>query len=178
MSRNFVRRAAVCAALAGILCGGAAVASARSMTVTSQRLGVVALPVTITTTSLTSVADTGANQASPNTNTGTAATMLVTSASAANQRSFVRFDLSGIPVTARVQVATLQLTMSTAPTASRTYEVDKVNAAWGESTLTWTNMPAAAGATARTPQTRAAISTIGTRVSTDSSLRTGPPASS
>jgi hypothetical protein len=76
--------------------------------------------------------------------------MNVASGASANRRSFVRFDLSSIPSTARVEVATLQLTMSTAPAASRTYEVDKVNATWGETTLTWSNMPAASSATATT----------------------------
>jgi hypothetical protein len=148
MNRSAVRRVVVIAALAGIVGGAAAVASATSMTVTSQHLGAVALPVTITTTSLASVADTGANQASPNTNTGTATTMLVESATSANQRSFVRFDLSAIPATARVQSATMQLTMSIAPTATRTYEVDKINATWAETTLTWATIPAASAATA------------------------------
>jgi len=56
--------------------------------------------------------------------------------------------LSTIPTSARVQSATLTLTMSTAPTASRIYEVDRVLASWGETSLTWNNMPATAGASA------------------------------
>jgi hypothetical protein len=148
MNRRILRRVVVIAAVVATVCGAAAVASASSLTVTTQHLGAVALPVTITTTSLTAVADTGTNQASPNTNTGTTTTMLVESATSANQRSFVRFDLSAIPATARVQSATLQLTMSTAPSATRTYEVDKVNASWVESILTWATMPAASAATA------------------------------
>jgi len=148
MGRHPLRRIGVMAAVVGVVCGAMAVASATSLSVTTQHLGAVALPVTITNTSLTSVADTGANQATPGTNTGTATTMLVESATSANQRSFVRFDLSAIPTTARVQSATLQLTMSTAPSATRTYEVDKVNATWAETTLTWSNMPTAAAATA------------------------------
>jgi hypothetical protein len=136
------------AATAAIVCGAATIASASSLSVTSQHLGVVALPVTITTTSLTSVADTGVDQKNPNTNTGTATTMLVASANSGNQRSFVRFDLSSIPTTARVQSATLQLTMSTAPAATRTYEVDRANAAWTETGLTWNTMPTTSAATA------------------------------
>jgi hypothetical protein len=38
--------------------------------------------------------------------------------------------------------------MSTAPSATRTYEVDKVNATWTETALTWATMPAAGTATA------------------------------
>jgi hypothetical protein len=136
------------AATAAIVCGAATIASASSLSVTSQHLGVVALPVTITTTSLTAVADTGVDQKNPNTNTGTAQTMSVASANSGNQRSFVRFDLSTIPTAARVQSATLQLTMSTAPSATRTYEVDRANAAWTETGLTWNTMPTTSAATA------------------------------
>ena len=149
MSARTRRRSATVVGFALAL-SGAAMASASSVTVTSKSLGVAALPVTITTVTLTAVADTFANQASAGTNSGTATTMNVESAASANRRSFVRFDLSAIPATARVQLATLQLTMSTAPSASRTYEIDKVNASWGETTLTWSNMPAAASATATT----------------------------
>jgi hypothetical protein len=148
MHKRILRGVVVVAAATATACGAAAVASANSSTVATQHLSAVALPVTITTTSLTAIADTGANQASPNTNTGTTTTMLVESAPVANQRSFTRFDLTAIPATARVQSATLQLTMSTAPTATRSYEVDKVNATWAETTLTWATMPAAAVATA------------------------------
>jgi hypothetical protein len=148
MHRRVIRTVVVIAAVAATACGAAAVASASSFVVTTQHLGAVALPVTLTTTSLTAVADTGANQASPNTNAGTITTMLVASANSANQRSFVRFDVTAIPATARVQSATLRLTMSTAPAATRTYEVDGVNASWAETTLTWATMPGAAAATA------------------------------
>ena len=140
-------RIAIAAALAFAV-SGVAVAHGASVAVTSKRLSVAALPVTLTTVSLTSVADTFANQASPSTNSGTATTMNVESATSANRRSFVRFDLSGIPATARVEQATLRVTMSTAPSATRNYEVDKVAASWGETTLTWSNMPAASSATA------------------------------
>jgi hypothetical protein len=148
MHRRIIRTVVVIAAVAATACGAAAVASASSFTIITQHLGAVALPVTLTTTSLSAVADAGANQASPNTNAGTTTTMLVASANSANQRSFARFDLTAIPAAARVQSATLRLTMSTAPAATRTYEVDKVDASWAETTLTWATMPTAAAATA------------------------------
>ena len=136
------------AGAAGVVLGAAAVAHAATLGPTTKALGAAALPVTITSTAKASVADTYSNQATPSTNTGTATSLSVQSATSANRRTFLRFDLSSIPTTARVQRATLQLTMSTAPTATRTYEVDKVAATWGETTLTWANMPTAAAATA------------------------------
>jgi hypothetical protein len=133
-----------------VLVGSAAIAHAMSLTVSSKRLSASAVPVTISTATRTGVADTFTNQATPSTASGgTATTMTVRSQSSSqNQRSFVRFDLSTIPSTARVQTATLQLTMSTAPSASRTYEVDKALASWSAATLTWATMPSAAAATA------------------------------
>lgn len=145
--RSFAVASAIVLAL-GL--GAVAVAGAASIALTSKSLGVVSLPVTVTTAPTTSVADTFTNQASPNTNSGSATTMTVQSGISSNRRVFVRFDLSSIPTTARVQSATLQLTMSTAPSASRTYEVDRVNTTWGETTLTWSNMPAVGSATAAT----------------------------
>ncbi len=127
------------------------VAAASSVAVTSRSLGASAIPVTITTVTISpSVADTYASQAQPNSSFGTATTMNVQSRSGANMRSFVRFDLSTIPSNARVQLATLQLTMSVAPSASRVYEADRITQSWSEASLTWSTMPPAASATATT----------------------------
>jgi hypothetical protein len=41
--------------------------------------------------------------------------------------------------------ATLKLYLATAPSASRTYQVFRTAASWGESTLTWNNQPSVAG---------------------------------
>jgi hypothetical protein len=128
--------------------GLVASAVAASMTVTSKQLTAASVPVTLTTVTLTAVADTYANQGAPTSNFATSTTLNVRSATSGNRRSFVRFDLSAIPTSARVQAATLQMTMSTAPTASRTYEADKVSASWVETTLTWNLQPAAGAATA------------------------------
>jgi hypothetical protein len=133
---------------AALVCAVSVAASASQLGLSSRGLVVGALPVTITTTSLTGVADTFADQASPNANAGTSTTMSVQSAAASNRRAFVRFSLTAIPATARVQSATLQLTMSTAPSANRSYEADRVLATWTETGLTWNTMPSAAAATA------------------------------
>jgi hypothetical protein len=133
------------AALVGVATVGA---WASPMTVSSGRLAAVSLPVTITSDSFTADADAYTQQASPTTNASTGTTMDVASAVSANKRSFVHFDLTTIPTDARVQSATLQLRMSAAPAASRTYEVDKTNATWDGSTITWSNMPTTAAATA------------------------------
>src|SRR5262245_38110245 len=107
--RRSWRRIGAMLAAGGVLAGAASIASAATVTPTSKQLGAAALPVTITTVSLVAVADTYTDQSSPTTNFGTATTLSIQSATSANRRSFVRFDLSAIPTTARVQTATLQL---------------------------------------------------------------------
>ena len=144
-----MRRRTVIACFAGAA-ALAAVGSAfaNTFTVTSEKLTTANVPVTLTTVTLTAVADTYADQGAATTNFGTATTLNVRSANTSNRRAFVRFDLSAIPTTARVQSATLQMTMTTAPTASRSYEADKVGATWTETALTWNVQPAAGAATA------------------------------
>jgi hypothetical protein len=143
------RRSAILVVAVVLVVCTAAAAQAATLGVTSTNLGATSIAVTITSVSSTGAASTTANQASPNTNSGTSTTLTVQSATLSrNQRTFVRFDLSSIPTSARVDSATLRLTMFGAPSASRTYEVDRANAAWGETTLTWNNMPTAAAATA------------------------------
>lgn len=89
------------------------------------------------------------------TNFGSSTDLAVRSSLLGNRRSFVRFDLAscGIPASARVTGATLGLFMSQAPTSSRTYEARRVTAAWVESTITWSNQPAVAGAATATVST-------------------------
>jgi hypothetical protein len=155
--RRATRRAAArrwCAATAlvvALLVVSGTAGYAAPVTVSSTRLGAASVPVAITTRASTAVADTFANQASPNARSGSSSTMTVRSAVGGNRRAFVRFDLSAIPSTARVQSAALRLTMSSAPAVSRTYEVDRASASWSEATLTWNTMPPAASASATTP---------------------------
>jgi hypothetical protein len=87
------------------------------------------------------------------TNFGTATTMRVRSQSGnRNRRTFVRFDLAGCNATSAATVtgASLDLYMSAAPAASRTYEARRVSAAWVENGITWTNQPAVGAVTSST----------------------------
>ncbi len=101
---------------------------------------------------LLSVADSYVNQNAANTNYGTATTMEVRSTSGGtpdrNRRSFVQFDVSSIPAGATIQSATVRLYMETAPSGSRSYDINRVTASWIESGaggITWNNQPAVAG---------------------------------
>jgi hypothetical protein len=133
---------------------GGAVGFAASLALTPKALAVFtsASSVPISTCTLTPAADTYAYQDSSGSNFGTATTLHVRSAetgfiltSPDNKRSFARFDLSScsIPTSARVLTATMRLFMSTAPSATRTYQVHRVTQAWGETTLDWDNQPTA-----------------------------------
>ncbi len=62
-----------------------------------------------------------------------------------DKRSFVQFDLSGIPASATVDTATLRLFMNDAPAAARIYEAQRASAAWAEGTLNWNTQPAVSG---------------------------------
>jgi len=84
-------------------------------------------------------------QATPTTALGTQTTFEVSSASGANRRAYLKFDLSGcspsIPSNATVRVATLRLYASALPAACRTLDIFRVTAAFTESTVTWNNQP-------------------------------------
>jgi hypothetical protein len=120
--------------------------SAASLSLSSQMLtpyrtcGVSATP---TTTG--SVADTTVKQASATTAFGTATTSVVSSASSANQRAYLRFDLTAcspsIPSTATIRLATLRLYLSGVPAACRTIDVFRVSSTWTEAGLTWNSQP-------------------------------------
>lgn len=99
--------------------------------------------------------DSYVNSASTGTNYGSNATFLVQSFSTgpANMRAFAQADLasncaetgSPLPSGANVTAATLSTYLSTAPTASRTYNAYRVTAAWTEGAVTYSNAPAVAG---------------------------------
>ncbi len=93
------------------------------------------------------VADTHAQQDKATNNYGTDTSMLVRSWQATkNARAFVRFDVSSIPVGSTITSATLTLCAERVPSGTRTYEVHRVTASWGETTLTWNNQPSVAAA--------------------------------
>ena len=130
---------------------GGAVGFAASLALTPKALAVFtsASSVPISTCTLTPNADTYADGAVLNqgANFGTATQLHVRSDTLGNKRSFVRFNVSScIPSGARIKTATLSLFLASAPGASRTHQLRRVTASWGETTLTWSNQPAVAGA--------------------------------
>jgi len=125
-----------------------------------------ALAATPATT--TSVIDAPVRQATATSNFGTATTLSTSSASAANQRIYVRFDLTvcnpTIASTAVVRLATLRLYLSGIPAACRTLDLFRVTSSWTETGITWNNQPF--GTTLNNPATgsRSASVAVGTPV--------------
>ncbi len=96
------------------------------------------------TTGSTAGADSKVQQASPTTNY--AANLLnVDFGSAANNRTYISFDLTqcrpAIPATAQVGSAVLRLFATAIPTGCFTEDIFRVTSSWSESTLTWNNQP-------------------------------------
>jgi len=88
------------------------------------------------------VADTWAKQdKNPDTNYGTDADMRIKSQSTKENRSFVRFDVSSIPVGSTVKSATLTLCATAVPGVTRTYDAHRITSSWVETTLTWNLQP-------------------------------------
>ena len=141
------RWARVMAGIAGIVLGfGMLPGSAASLSLTSQRLTPYrTCTITATPATTTAVTDTTARQGTANGNFGTLTTLTVSSATNANQRTYLRFDLTvcspAIPATAIVRLATLRLYMTAVPAACRVLDLFPVTAAWVETTLTWNNQP-------------------------------------
>jgi hypothetical protein len=102
-----------------------------------------------------STADTHADEQSKTSNFGTQDALLVRSWNKKNRRAYVEFDIAscGIPSGAEVKTATLELYLSAAPSASRTYGAWRVTESWGETSLTWNNQPATAGSATSTAST-------------------------
>jgi hypothetical protein len=108
-------------------------------------------------TATTVMFDTWADENSPTSRKATGDTLQVQSNTGRNNRPFLRFDLQtkcvpAIASTATVKKATLRLTLNGAPSASRTYNVNRVTGpcpeaattCWTETSLTWNNQPAVA----------------------------------
>jgi hypothetical protein len=101
--------------------------------------------ITATPSSTTAVADASVRQASATSTFGTSTTNNVATATGANRRLYVRFDLSVcspvIPSTAVIRLATLRLFVTGLPASCRTIDVFRVTTAWTEAALTWNNQP-------------------------------------
>ena len=109
------------------------------------------------TVTLAAAEDSYVDQNIPDTNYGTNTVIRVRSTTIGNpdhnQRTFARFDTSGIPPSATVVSATLRLFTYQAPTASRSYDASRVTASWGQGSITWNNQPAVAGSATSTVAT-------------------------
>jgi hypothetical protein len=130
---------------------GVGYAAALAITSKSLTIHTAASTVPISTCTVTPAADSYVHVVSGGSNFGTQTTLHVRSAVtlgllADDKRSFLRFNVSScsIPTNARVESATMTLFMSTPPSASRTYELHRATATWGETTVTWNNQPAVA----------------------------------
>lgn len=101
-------------------------------------VALLATPAGGTTVTLPATADSSLWEDNADRRNGTATTMNVQSRSGGrDRRSVVRFDLSAIPAGSQVTAATLELYLSTAPAATRTYHVHRVTRAWVEAEVTW-----------------------------------------
>ncbi len=132
---------------AGIVLGvGLLPGSAASLSLTSQKFTPYrTCTISATPTTTTAVTDTTARQGTPAGNFGAVTPLTVSSGSAINQRTYLRFDMTvctpAIPASATVRLATMRLYMSAVPAACRVLDIFRVTAAWGETTLTWNNQP-------------------------------------
>jgi hypothetical protein len=144
---TLVRRLSVAAVVLLVLSSAmsAHTGSAAGLTVTSQAITPYrTCTITGTPTSTIAVIDAGVRQA-PTTNFGTSTTNNVSSAVGANQRLYVRFDLTQcsptIPSAATIRLATLRHYMSAVPAACRTIDIFRSSATWTEAAITWNNQP-------------------------------------
>lgn len=88
-------------------------------------------------------------QESSNTDNGGATTLRVDARSNPTMRALVRFALPTLPAGCAVEGATLRLNASSA-TTGRTLQALRVNGAWTESGVRWSNQPSTTGAAATT----------------------------
>lgn len=143
------RLAVVVPVLVVVTLAGTSLGFAEVLGVSTPRLTSSSGPATVpvTTCTLTSVADTYADENNTGTNFGTSTNFRVQSRNARDRRAFVRFNLPtcAIPAVADVRTASLRLYQATAPGASRTLDVHRATAAWVETTLTWAAQPAVTG---------------------------------
>ena len=94
-------------------------------------------------------ADSYVMQNDPEKNYGTETLMWVISKEdRQNRRSFVQFDLSSIQNGSTISSATLSLHVKDAPNASRILEAQRLNAAWSELGITWSDQPDVSGGAA------------------------------
>lgn len=174
----------VIAIVAASLLLGSGVGFAASLGLTSTNLTTftIVAAVPLSTCTLTPSADSYVDQATlqQNTNFGGVTPVQVESSQtlgflSTNKRSFVTFDLGScsIPGAAAVQSATLSVFLSQAPNQNRTWNINRVTAAWAENVITWSNQPASTGSTSVTTGTTSNVTLQATVTSNVQSFVSG-----
>jgi hypothetical protein len=146
-----------------LILGGMPMGRAAGLPVASKKLAVFRTCVlTATAAASTSATDSYVNQASANTNNGTATTLNAQSGLSAHQRVHIRFNLTlcspAIPAAASIKLATLRLYATMIPAGCRTEDIFKVAASWTEAGITWNNQPF--GTTINNPSSRSRTDAI------------------
>ena len=145
-SRSARRRGLATAVLVAVTAPMTALAAGLTMTsehlTTTATCALVSYPATGTYRTDSFVASNSTSQ-----NNGTVKLLTIQSQSGANDRVYVRFDLSTClfapPAGAIVRSASLRMYVSgTLSSQCRTYDVFRNTVAWGETSVTWANQPA------------------------------------
>lgn len=144
------RRRLVLVLLAATIVVGLGAAYAASLTVTSAHLWGGSQTLTKGTCTLqgtASTTDTYVDEQNPTSSFGAATTLSVGPKSGKRTWLLVRFDLSScnIPPTGGADSATLNLTITSAPSSSQTLNVSTIQSSWTGST-TWSTMPTTSAA--------------------------------
>ena len=125
------------------------IASAAALTVDANTMTLVRIPgpVPPKTCTVAAIADAHVDEALPDANAGTAASLDV-AAGPADRRAFVRFDLAScaIPSTAELRSAALRMVLAGAPAEDRSWKVRRLTGAWTEAGVTWNTAPSLAAA--------------------------------
>jgi hypothetical protein len=140
-------RAAVLAAAFVVALAG--VASAAGFTVDADRMTLVRVPGAVPpkTCTVAASADAAVDEALPDTNAGTSATLDI-AAGPADRHAFVRFDVGScaIPPEAELRSAVLRMVLAGAPAEDRSWKARRVTGAWAETGITWNTAPSLAAA--------------------------------
>jgi hypothetical protein len=165
-----------------LLGSGVGVAASLGLTGTKLTTFTIVGAVPLSTCTLTPSADSYVDQATTqqNTNFGGVTPVQVESSRnvaliSTNKRSFVTFNLAScsIPAAAAVQSATLSVFLSQAPNQNRTWNINRVTAAWTENVITWSNQPASTGSTSVSTGTTSNVTLLATVTSDVQSFVSG-----
>jgi hypothetical protein len=161
VTRARVLVAAVVVTALAVVTGAVALAS--SLSVASKHLGVFrTCALGASTAASTSLIDSYVDQSRATTNNNSLNALVVAAQNNANQRAYLKFDLTKcspvMPASATVRSATLRLYAAALPTACRAHDLFTVTSAWSETTITWSNQPF--GTTLNNPSTAARSSSL------------------